>query len=66
LIVALARDTSRSLNVDQLSHAPLNASLDLGKHETQVVPEEREPNEKIVPASFVARIRAESRPVEMA
>jgi CheY-like chemotaxis protein len=39
----------------------LNAALDLDKHEAQVVAEEREPEEKAVPASFAARVRAESR-----
>jgi hypothetical protein len=41
--------------------AQLNAALDLDKHEAQVVPEEREPEEKSAPAGFAARIRAEDR-----
>jgi hypothetical protein len=41
--------------------AQLNAALDLDKHEAQVVPEDREPEEKIVPTGFASRIRAENR-----
>jgi len=46
--------------------AQLNASLDLDKHDAQVVDEAREPGEKIVPASFVARIAGTERPAVMA
>jgi N12 class adenine-specific DNA methylase len=46
--------------------AHLNAALDLDKHETQIVPEEREGQEKLVPAGFAARIRADNRVPEMA
>ncbi len=41
--------------------AQLNAALDLDKHGCLVVAEHREPEERIVPASFAARIRAEDR-----
>jgi hypothetical protein len=41
--------------------AQLNAALDLDKHSAQVVAEDREPGEKIVPAGFAARIRADDR-----
>jgi N12 class adenine-specific DNA methylase len=44
----------------------LNAALDLDKHEAQVVAEDREPEDKTVPASFAARIRAEDRATAMA
>ena len=46
--------------------AQLNASLDLDKHDTQVVAEPREPEEKTAPASFAARVRAEDRAAAMA
>jgi N12 class adenine-specific DNA methylase len=45
--------------------AQLNASLDLDKHDAQVVDEAREPGEKIVPATFAARIHVEDRPAAM-
>jgi hypothetical protein len=41
--------------------AQLNAALDLDKHETQVVAEDRDTDEKAVPAGFAARIQAEGR-----
>jgi hypothetical protein len=41
--------------------AQLNAALDLDKHETQTVAEEREPEERNVPAGFAARVRGEDR-----
>jgi hypothetical protein len=43
----------------------LNAALDLDKHEAQVVAEDRDTEEKAVPAGFAARIQAEGR-AEMA
>jgi N12 class adenine-specific DNA methylase len=46
--------------------AHLNAALDLDKHEAQVVAEPGEPEEKIVPAGFAARIQAEERGAAMA
>jgi hypothetical protein len=46
--------------------AQLNASLDLDKHEAQVVDEPGEPEEKAVPASFAARVLAENRASVMA
>ena len=47
--------------------AQLNACLDLDKHDAQIVEEPREPaEEKTVPATFAARIRAEGRGVAMA
>ena len=44
-----------------MKQAQLNAALDLGKHETQVVPEEREPEEKLALLGFAARMQAENR-----
>ena len=41
--------------------AQLNAALDLDKHEAQVVAEDRDTDEKAVPAGFAARIQAEGR-----
>ncbi len=41
--------------------AQLNAALDLDKHEAQVVAEDREPEDKTVPAGFATRILAENR-----
>ncbi len=46
--------------------AQLNAALDLDKHEAQVVAEDREPENKAVPAGFAARVRAEVRDAAMA
>lgn len=46
--------------------AQLNSALDLDKHEAQVVPEDREPEDKAVPAGFAARILAENRSNAMA
>jgi hypothetical protein len=37
--------------------AQLNASLDLDKHEAQVIDDVPEPEQKAVPATFAARIR---------
>jgi hypothetical protein len=45
--------------------AQLNAMLDLDKHDARVVAEEREPEDKTVPASFAARILAEDRSAAM-
>jgi N12 class adenine-specific DNA methylase len=42
--------------------AQLNAALDLDKHEAQAVAEDRESEEKSIPASFAARIRPEDPP----
>ena len=44
--------------------AQLNASLDLDKHDTQVVSEAPEPEFKQIPSSFVARIGSETHGVE--
>jgi hypothetical protein len=44
--------------------AQLNAALDLDKHEAQTVAEPE--GEKVVPASFAAKVMAESRAAEMA
>ena len=44
----------------------LNPMLDLDKHEPQVVAEDRETDDKTVPASFAARILAENRSVMLA
>ena len=41
--------------------AQLNAALDLDKHAAQVVAEDREPEEKMAPAGFAARVHAEDR-----
>ena len=46
--------------------AQLNAALDLDKHDAQVVDEGREPEEKVVPAGFAARLQAENRAPAMA
>jgi hypothetical protein len=46
--------------------AQLNACLDLDKHDAQIVDEPREPEEKAVPASFAARVRAEDRSAALA
>jgi hypothetical protein len=46
--------------------AQLNAALDLDKHEAQVVAEDRDTEEKIVPAGFAACIQAENRVPAMA
>jgi N12 class adenine-specific DNA methylase len=46
--------------------AQLNAMLDLDKHEPQVVAEAREPEEKMAPVGFAARIRAEDRAAALA
>jgi IS66 C-terminal element len=43
-----------------------NASLDLDKHGSQVVDEPLEADEKVVPASFAARVRAQDRDTAMA
>jgi N12 class adenine-specific DNA methylase len=41
--------------------AQLNASLDLDKHDAQVVAEAREPEEKVVAAGFVGRVQGSDR-----
>jgi N12 class adenine-specific DNA methylase len=46
--------------------AQLNAVLDLDKHDTQVVAETNDSEEKAVPASFAAKVMAENRATEMA
>jgi hypothetical protein len=46
--------------------AQLNAALDRDKHNTQVVAEAPEPEEKSVPTGFAARVRTEGCAVEMA
>jgi hypothetical protein len=40
-----------------VKQAQLNAALDLGKHESLVVAEDREPEAKTATATFVARVR---------
>jgi hypothetical protein len=49
-----------------VKQAQLNAMLDLDKHEAQVVAEDREPEEKMIPVGFAARIRAEDRAAALA
>ena len=49
-----------------LKQAQLNAALDLDKHESQIVAEDREPEEKTVPPSFAARIGSKDRAGAMA
>ncbi len=49
-----------------VKQAQLNASLDLDKHETQVVDEGPESEEKGAPSGFAARIRAEDRATALA
>jgi hypothetical protein len=44
----------------------LNASLDLDKHGSKVVDEPLEAEDKTVPASFAARVRAQDRDTAMA
>jgi hypothetical protein len=44
----------------------LNASLDLDKHGSKVVDEPLEAEDKTVPASFAARVRAQDRDAAMA
>jgi N12 class adenine-specific DNA methylase len=45
--------------------AQLNATLDLDKHEAQVMADDREPDEKNVPGSFAARVSGGDRDVGM-
>ena len=61
--VQLGRPFEHEARLNELlsKQAQLNAALDLDKHEAQVVAEERDTEEKTVPAGFAARIRAESR-----
>ena len=44
----------------------LNASLDLDKHGSKVVDEPLKAEDKTVPASFAARVRAQDRDTAMA
>lgn len=46
--------------------AELNAALDLDKHEAQVMADDRESQEKNVPATLVARVSGEDRDAAMA
>lgn len=57
----------RSLIKDLLAkQAQLNATLDLDKHEAQVVAEAPETAEKSAPAGFAGRVRADDRAAAMA
>jgi hypothetical protein len=61
-LIVRPRKSNRKSSKELLAkQSQLNAALDLDKHDAQVVAEEREPEENIVPASFAARIRAEDR-----